>query len=331
MQDLRNTLGENLDFYREQERLISARLAVLPKGRIKAQTKGRDVYHYLQYRKGKTFKSDYIGKSVPSDLRDQLEERIRLEKELRRVRAGLRLLRAGQKKGTDLTEPMRSILRALTEEDLWESGLEIIGSWCFLLYQRHLPMDKYPLRTEDLDILVPLPYKGKPYDIGNFLKGLGFRQDFHADGSMSFSGNMMKVEFLAPEKGAGRGPSRFIREIAVTPQLLRFVDILFSEPIVLSVARGIKAKVPSPAAFALHKFIIATRFKRRDKMEKDLRQAVLAAKYVLSEKAEREKLARLWDTFPRGWKNRVRSALTTAQDLFPLEQGAIQSLQKVLM
>jgi hypothetical protein len=66
-------------------------------------------------------------------------------------------------------------------------------------------------------------------------------------------------------------------------------------------------------------------------MEKDLRQAVLAAKYVLSEKAEREKLARLWDTFPRGWKSRVRSALTTAQDLFPLEQGDIQSLQKVLV
>ena len=74
MQDIRNTLEEGLEFYREQERLVSARLALLPKGRIKAKRIGRNVYYYLHYRKGKEFKSDYLGKSVPSELREQLEE-----------------------------------------------------------------------------------------------------------------------------------------------------------------------------------------------------------------------------------------------------------------
>jgi hypothetical protein len=47
--------------------------------------------------------------------------------------------------------------------------------------------------------------------------GLGFRQDFHPDGSMLFSGNMMKVEFLPPEKARRRKTPKFISEIAVTP------------------------------------------------------------------------------------------------------------------
>ncbi len=44
MQDIRNTLEEGLEFYREQERLISARIALLPKGRIKAKRIGGNVY-----------------------------------------------------------------------------------------------------------------------------------------------------------------------------------------------------------------------------------------------------------------------------------------------
>ncbi|MHB8094849.1 MAG: GSU2403 family nucleotidyltransferase fold protein, partial [Candidatus Aminicenantales bacterium] len=216
MPDIRNTLNENLEFIRDQERLISARLALLPKGRIKAKKIGRETYQYLQYRKGKGFKSDYLGKAVPPELREQLKERVRLEKELRRVREGLRLLKSAPEKETDLTEPLRSILRTLTKEGLWESGLEIIGSWCFLLYQKHLPMERYPLKTEDLDVLIPLPFRGKSFDLGGYLKGLGFRQDFQADGSMSFSGNMMKVDFLSPEKGSGKRPPRFLPELAVT-------------------------------------------------------------------------------------------------------------------
>jgi hypothetical protein len=330
MQDIRNTLDEGLDFYREQERLVSARLAVLPKGRIKSKRLGGNVYYYLHYRKGKETKSDYLGKKVPLELRELLEERARLESELRRIREGLRLLRSRPSADTDLSEPIRSILKKMTEEKLWDSGLEIIGTWCFLLYQRHLPMDKYPLKTEDLDFLVPLPYKGKPFDFSVYLRALGFRQDFHADGSMSFSGNLMKVEFLAPDKGSGRRPAPFIQEISVTPQMLRFVDILLAEPMVLRVARGIKARVPAPAAFSLHKLIISTRAGRRAKKDKDIRQAIIAAKYVLSDQSETKKLRKLWDSFPGSWKKRVHSALRLAEDFVPLERGVILRLRKFL-
>jgi len=330
MQDLRNTLEESLSFYREQEKQISARLALLPKGRIKSKIIGKKNYHYLQYRKGKSIKSDYIGKKVPAELLERLKERSRLEKELHRIREGLKLLRSRQKKETDLTEPLRSILGLLTKNKLWDSGLEIIGTWCFLLYQKHLPMTKYPLKTEDLDILIPLPYRGRTFDLGGYLKSLGFSQNFYPDGSMYFSGNMMKVEFIAREKVDGLHPSPFIKEIAVTPQLLRFVDILFAEPVILKVARGIKARVPSPPAFTLHKLIIATRFRRQSKKEKDIRQAVYTGKYVLAEKSEKDKLLRLWASFPPSWKNKVKLALRMAVDIVPLEHSVILQLLKTL-
>jgi hypothetical protein len=81
----------------------------------------------------------------------------------------------------------------------------------------------------------------------------------------------------------------------------------------------------------LHKLIIATCAGRREKKDKDIRQAVYAAKYVLSEKAEKEKLSRLWASFPRSWKSRAQSALRSAQDLVPLEHGVILRLRKILI
>jgi hypothetical protein len=330
MQDLRNTLTETLAFYREQEKQLSARIALLPKGRIRSKTIGRDVYYYLQYRKGRSIRSDYLGKKIPRELRDRLDERLRLEKELRRVRDGLDLLKSKSKKETDFLDPLSSILRTLTEKRLWDSGLEIIGTWCFLLYQKYLPVEKYPLKTDDLDILVPLPYRGRSFNLAEYFKGLGFSQNFNPDGSTYFSGNLMKVEFIGREKGSGTHTPGQIEEIAVTPQLLRFVDILFAEPIILKVARGIQARVPSPAAFTLHKLIIATRFKRREKKEKDIKQAIYAGKYVLGEGVEKEKLLRLWATFPRTWKKKAGLALRMALDIVPLEENIIRQLERTL-
>ncbi len=330
MRDLDQTQRETRKFYQEQERLLSARIALLPKGRIRARTIGGEAYHYLQYRKGDRVHTDYLGKAVPPEVLNELEERRRLEGELRRVRAALKVLRAPSRGPMDLTEPLLSVFRAFTERKLWDSGLEIIGSWCYLLYQRGLPVERYPLRTEDLDILVPRPYRGPEFDLADFLKRLGFSPDFHPDGSISFSGRGMRIDFLAPDRGAGTRPPRFIREIAVTPQLLRFVDILVRDPITLKIARGIQARVPAPAAFVLHKLLIACRPGREEKRDKDLRQGVYTAKYVLKNPAEAKRMADLWSSFPRSWKTRVKTSLRSARSVVPLEEGVIRSLEASL-
>jgi len=43
MQDLKDTLKENEEFLREEEREISARLALLPKGRIRLKKIGEET------------------------------------------------------------------------------------------------------------------------------------------------------------------------------------------------------------------------------------------------------------------------------------------------
>jgi len=330
MEDIKNTLSESAAFYQEQERKIVARLAMLPKGRIRSKTIGGEVYHYLQYRKGRSVKTDYIGKEVPRELSDRLAERDRLEKELPRVREGLRLLRSARGEDLDLTDPLRSIFRTLTRQKLWEAGFEIIGSWCFLLYQKHLPMERYPLKTDDLDILVPRPFKGKPFDLSAFLQQLGFSQHFNPDGSMFFTGNRMKVEFITKERRDGSLPPRYIKEIALTPQELRFLDILWADPIVLKFGPGTRAKVPRPSAFLLHKLFIAARPERLDKREKDIRQAVYTGKYILGEEPELVRLRSLWGGLPKKWKVRIRKALVKAKDFVPLEEGVIGRLLDLL-
>jgi hypothetical protein len=330
MEDLKNTLSENAAFYREQERKITARLAMLPKGRIRSKTIGGAAYFYLQYRKGRSVKTDYIGRAVPKELRDRLAERDRLEKELPPIREALRLLRSKRREDIDLTEPILAILRAMTRHQLWEAGFEIIGSWCFLLYQKYLPMERYPLKTEDLDILVPRPFKGQAFDLRGLMQRLGFSQHFNADGSMYFTGNRMKVEFITRERRDGTRPPRPIKEIAITPQELRHLDILMADPIVLRLGQGIRAKVPGPSAFLLHKLFLASRSERREKRDKDIKQAVYTGQYALSEKPETARLLALWTGLPRKWKALIRKSLVSALDLMPLERGVIDRLLGLL-
>ena len=59
-------------------------------------------------------------------------------------------------------------------------GVELIGSWCFKFYQKYLGVKEYPLRTIDIDFLIPIPYRGTKHT--NFVKDLeevGFRCDFN--------------------------------------------------------------------------------------------------------------------------------------------------------
>lgn len=330
MEDLKNTLKESLEFYLEQEKTIISRLALLQKGNIKRKNIKGETYYYLQYRKGLRVIDEYIGKEIPDRLLEQKKQKKQLELHLKKTREAIRLLHEKPSKESDLTSPIRDILAKLTEERLWDAGVEIIGSWCFLFYQKYLAVEKYPLKTQDLDILIPLPYKGKPFDFALFLRGLGFEERFNLDGSIFYSGNLLKVEFLAPQKGKGLKHTEYVKQISVSPQLLRFLEILSEEPITISIARGIKVKVPAPACFMLHKLLLSTRTTRKDKMEKDLRQVIIAGKFVLTNKNELAKLKKQWGKFPKTWKKLIKNALNKSLDLFPLEAESIKAVVAIL-
>ncbi len=324
MEDLENVLKESLEFYSAQERSITARLALLPKGVIKPKKiKGR-TYFYLQYRKGKKLITEYLGTKVPEELQEKLEERKKLESELKKVKKALKMLKK-KEENVDLTEPVKELLKTFTQNNLWDYGVEIIGSWCFIIYQKYLPVEKYPLRTQDVDILIPLPYRGPRIDISSILKLLGFEEHINPDGSTYFAGSGLKIEFIAPKKGRPSSRPPYVKKLNITPQTLRFTEVLLMSPALIKISRGIKVLFPSPASFVIHKLLISQRWNSREKRQKDLRQAVFLLKYVLSVDEEKERLKKIWKEIPEGWKKRVKKALKEARSTSPLETSIIKA------
>lgn len=53
-------------------------------------------------------------------------------------------------KGEDMITAIERILKVFADNNLFNEGVELIGSWCFQLYQRHLGAKSFPLRTQDI-------------------------------------------------------------------------------------------------------------------------------------------------------------------------------------
>lgn len=102
----------------------------------------------MQYRQGRKVFQEYLGKEEPIEFEKAIERSKRLENELKQVREALKLLR--QKVTPDSLEPIKEILQILSDQGLWEQGVELIGSWCFKIYQEYLGVESFPLRTEDI-------------------------------------------------------------------------------------------------------------------------------------------------------------------------------------
>ncbi len=329
MEDLKNVLKENLEYYKEQERIIVGILSSLPKGRIREKRINGDIYYYLQFRKGKKIIDKYIGKEFPQKLANQLEKRKKLEKELKKLRESIKLLTKEKQESVDLIEPAKKIFEKLSKENLWDEGFEIIGSWCFMIYQRYLDFPKYPLKTDDLDILIPLPYKGKIFDLSSYLKSLGFIENFNPDGSIYYSLPNLKIEFLSPEK-KDKKYAEYIKPLGISPQQLKFLEILQKNPLTIKISKGVKIKVPSPLSFFLHKLLIAKRRREKGKKEKDLKQAVYTGKYILSNQDEVDKLNLLFKSFSKSWKTKILNTLKDSEKMFPLETDSIKQIIKIL-
>ena len=326
MDDLKNILKDNLEFYIQREKEIVSILTSLPKGRIRGKRINGDQYYYLQYRKEGRVVDDYIGKSVSEELLKSLQKRKNLESELKKIRESIITLKSQRNVIYEFIEPVRKIFYSFTKEKLWDEEIEIIGSWCYILYQKYLTLKKFPLRTEDLYILIPLPYKGKEFDISKFLKELGFSINFYDDGSLFFTGFGMKIEFLSPERGKQKEKPVFVERLKITPQMLRYLDILLKESMVISIERGVKVKVPAPAAFFLHKLLVSQKRREKGKREKDLKQAIYVGEYVVRNKNEIEKLSRLLLQISDSWKRRIAQSLEESIKILPEEDSLIEKL-----
>ena len=205
------------------------------------------------------------------------------------------------------------ILRVFARHQLWDDGVELIGSWCFHLYQRHLGVKAYPLRTQDIDFLIPYPFRGKGrVDLVEELEALGFRHEFRPDGSLYLVNAELKIEFIIPERGRGMTKGAKIPALGITALPLRFVSLLLQHPISVR-ERGVKVTLPNPAVFCLHKLLISTRRKRPESRIKDVEQALHVAPIV-----RLADLKRIYLELPASWRRKILYALERVKRDSPL-------------
>jgi len=95
---LKGILDDSWQHYRNLEKKILARLKKLHKGSIFKRRIGKNLYYYLNLRKGKKVLSKYLGRKEPVELEKEIEERKKLKKQLKEVRENLKMLAKTLKK-----------------------------------------------------------------------------------------------------------------------------------------------------------------------------------------------------------------------------------------
>jgi len=213
------------------------------------------------------------------------------------------------------------ILKVFEKNNLFEEGVELIGSWCFYLYQLKLGAPSFPLRTQDIDFLIPNPFTGKEHkDFIKQLEDLGFQSEFKRNGSLFLWNAELKIEFITPEKGRGTDKAIRIKKLGLSAIPLRFVNLLLCDPIYIT-DNGTKIAVPNPSNYCLHKLVIAHRRRTPEKKLKDLQQAICT--YSI---ADMPYLKKQFTDFPKKWKQAVLQILEKNKEELPLFHNEIEDM-----
>jgi hypothetical protein len=231
----------------------------------------------------------------------------------------------GVLKASAMLDAVDTVIRIFSECRLFDEGVQIIGSWCFHLYCKHLGAPTYPLRTVDIDFLIPYPYKGQARsELSTRLEEAGFHYEFRSDGSIFFWNAELKIEFLVADKGRGLKNPVPLPKLGINAVPLRYLTMLTLRSITV-MDGDLMIRLPHPTDFCLHKILIASRRTKNDKMEKDLRQA-LAVFQIL----DVSDLQQAFNGLPQPWKKKILRTLDTWSPMVPLLQEEIKRLRLTL-
>lgn len=296
---IKDTLEENYVFFIRELARIEEEIAGSPKGSISEKKIAGKVYYYHQWRDKGSVKSVSLGTSPPEELVDAITRRKLLEKQRKDVLENLKTI---EKAVDGLVATADEILRVFHQNGV---NVTLVGSFCMPVYKDMFKFNLPTIKTQDVDFLVSVPYKGGSADIELLLKPLGFSLHFNADGSTFFSNGTYKVEFLTPETGKGKeGPVNIDPlKIKVTP--LRFLQMLDGH--IEDVDKGdYRYSVPTPYVYAFHKILIAPRRRSPSKSMKDLLQAESILREVLKRSAMADKAMEYLDTLPEKWIGTIK-------------------------
>ena len=196
------------------------------------------------------------------------------------------------------------VLHVLAKEGVLDK-LILIGGWCPYLYRIHYDNTPYisSLRTMDIDFLIPRPFKDMAeINVDILLTGIGFGREYSI-----FSGNIryvhpeLEVEFLTPEIGRGSSEPMQFTSLHLTAQKMRFLRILQQYCININY-EGLLVRVPEPAAYVLHKFILSEKRENLKKREKDLSAAIEIGEFLLYSESGKNRLSSIYRELPVKWK-----------------------------
>ena len=299
MSVIKNTLQENYIFFLRELFRINRELDNLPKGSISIKKIGETAYYYHQWREGKKVRSVSIGRETPEELIQKINRRKTLEAQKKEVLDNINVII----KAIDTqTVTVHEILRLFSQHKI---NVVLIGSYCLPAYKDVLGMRLPTIRTQDVDFLISYPYKGKKIDIESVLSDLGFSIGFNPDGSTYFTNGAFKIEFLTPEKGKGSDKAVLIKELGISAEPLRYMQMLFDEPINVQ-AKDFAYYVPNPWVFAFHKILIMKSRKVQSKKEKDILQIASILREVKSRPHDFRKSWGYLSKLPSPWQKRIK-------------------------
>ena len=203
-----------------------------------------------------------------------------------------------------------SVLRRLEEAGILRRVV-LVGSWCLVLYREYFRGvgELHAVRTRDMDFLVPAQGKMvRSVDVPSLLKDLGFIVGFRGElGAMMLEHPELMIEFLVAERGRGSDKLKYLPELGMNAQPLRFMDIAASKTVLLHFG-DVPVTVPHPAAFVLHKLLVVPRRREAEKKEKDLASALVVLE-LLETKGDLPLVLELLESFPPAWKKTIMRVL----------------------
>lgn len=223
-----------------------------------------------------------------------------------------------------MTKTIKQILKIISDNKLFDQKVELIGGWCLIMYQRHLGAEKYPFVTQDIDFLIPNPYRGQEkISLANEFEKIGFRCSFNSDGSIFLWSSELKIEFITPEKGRGSDKPITIKNLGINAIPLRFANLLLQDPITVKEGNT-EVLLPNPSCFFLHKLIVSTR-RKTDKALKDLEHAI----YTFSI-CDKDYLIKTYNELPTRWRKRIHASVENAKKNLFLHKEAIGEISATL-
>lgn len=299
---VKKTLQENYLFFIRELARIDSGIKELPIGNISAKKIGGAVYYYHQWREGKKVKSLSLGKALTLDLVEEINKRKTFEAQRKEILDNINVI----VKAIDVQRvTVEEILRLFSMNGV---NATLIGSYCLPVYKNRWKMNLPTMRTQDVDFLIQVPYKGKAVDVESLIGDLGFSIGFNPDGSTYFTNGVFKVEFLTPEKGKGADKAIFIKELGIGAVPLRYLQMLLEQQVSLKL-EDYSLSIPKPWVFAFHKILITKSRKDEGKREKDLLQAVSVLREVAKRPVESKEARSYLGTLPKPWIKYIKERL----------------------